>query len=149
MPSASTAPDDVRGSRHCTSSPCRSFLCSRSQPKPRRNLCSRYTDMMESINPRSYRSGSSNRASFTTRRTRSSSTTSLTSLTNPTTSYQNSYNGRLGSTFSILKPFASRNQTLQVLLPKVILSHLGRKILSRIRCLRTSPCNISYLLRCP
>jgi hypothetical protein len=86
-----------------TSLPCRSFLCSRSQPKPRRNLRSRYTDTMESIHPRSYRSGSSNRASFTTRPARSSSTTSLTSLTNTTTSYQDSDNGRLGSGFSILK----------------------------------------------
>jgi hypothetical protein len=103
-----------------TSLPCRTFLRSHSQPKPRRNLRSRYRDMMESIHPSSDRSGSSDRASYMTRRTRSSSTTSHTSLTNPTTPYQDSDNGRLGSRFSILKPTASRSQTPHVSIPKIM-----------------------------
>lgn len=78
---------------------------------------------MESIHPRSDRSGSSDDRQWspTTRRTgRSSSVASPTSLTNPTTAYQDSDNGRLGSRFSILKPTAPNNQTLHASLPKVL-----------------------------
>lgn len=76
--------------------------------------------MVESIHPRSDRSGSSDHGSLTTRRTRSSSSTSPTSLMNPTTQYQDSDHGRLGSSFSILKPTASESQTPHIPLPKVL-----------------------------
>ena len=99
--------------------PYRSFLRSRSQPKPRRNLHSRYADMMESIRSRSGRAGSFDSGSFTTRRTRSSSITSPSSLTNPTAPHQDSDHGRLGTGFSILKLEASRSQTPQVSLPRI------------------------------
>lgn len=99
---------------------CRSFLRSHSQPKPRRNLRSRYADMMESIRSRPERTGSSCSESFTTRRTRSSSITSHSSLTNPTTPYQDSDHGRLGTGFSILKHEVPKNQTPQVSSPKIL-----------------------------
>ena len=100
--------------------PRRPFLRSRSQPKPRRSLRSRYADMMESIRPRPNRQGSSDYGSSMTRRTRSSSITSPISLTNPTTQYQGSSHGRLGSKFSILKPTVSRSQTPHVSSPKIL-----------------------------
>jgi hypothetical protein len=100
--------------------PCRSFLRSRSQPKPRRNLHSRYKNMMESIHSRSERAGSSDSGSFTTRRTRSSSITSPSFLTNPTAPHQDSDHGRLGTGFSILKLEAPRSQTPQAPLPKIL-----------------------------
>lgn len=76
---------------------------------------------MESIHPRSRRSGSSDDCgSFATRRTRSSSITSPTSLTDPTTPYQDSDNGRLGSEFSILRPTASISRTTRVSPPKIL-----------------------------
>jgi len=95
-------------------------LRSHSQPKPRRNLRSRYANMMEGIRSRSERAGSSSSESFTTRRTRSSSVTSHSSLTNPTTPYQDSDHGRLGTGFSILKLEAPRNQTPRVPSPKIL-----------------------------
>lgn len=99
--------------------PYRSFLRSRSQPKPRRNLHSRYANMMESIRSRSERAGSSDSGSLVTRRTRSSSITSRSSLTNPTAPHQDSDHGSLGTVFSILKLEASKNQTPQASLPKI------------------------------
>lgn len=100
---------------------CRPFLRSRSQSKPRRNLRSRYENMIESIRPRSDRPGSSDCGSFTTRRrTRSSSITSPTFPTNPTTPYQASDHGRLGRKFSILKPTTSRSQVQDGSLPKIL-----------------------------
>ena len=100
--------------------PCSSFLRSHSQPKPRRNLRSRYADMMESIGSRSSRSVSSSSGSLTTRQTRSSSIASPSSFTNPSTTCQYSDHGRLGTGFSILKPEVPRNQTLQVPSPKIL-----------------------------
>ena len=93
---------------------------SRSQPKPRRNLRSRYANMMESIRSRSERAESSDSGSFTTRRTRSSSITSPSSLTDPTTPHQDSDHRRLGTGFSILKAEAQRSQTPQASLPKIL-----------------------------
>ena len=92
-----------------TPKPFRSFLRSRSHPKPRRNLRSRYANMMESIHPRADRRSSSDCGSSTARRTRSFSIPSPSSLTNPTTPYQD--RGKLGTGFSVLKSETSRNQT--------------------------------------
>lgn len=93
---------------------------SHSQPKPRRNLRSRYANMMESIRSRSDRPGSSDSGGFTTRRTHSSSITSPSSLTNTTTPYQDTDHGRLGSGFSILKLEVPRSQAPQSSLPKIL-----------------------------
>jgi hypothetical protein len=95
-------------------------LRSHSQPKPRRNLRSRYANMMGSIHPRSNRPGSSDSARSAARRTRSSSTTSRLSFTNPTAPYQDSDQGRLGSGFSILKPEVPRSQIPQAAFPKIL-----------------------------
>lgn len=105
-----------------TSSPQlhRSFLRSRSQPKPRRDLRSRYAHMMESINPKSEFAGSSDSGSATARRTRSSSIATSPLLTNPTTPYRDSGHGRLGTEFSILKPMMSKNQASQAPFPKIL-----------------------------
>ena len=100
--------------------PCRSFLRSRSQPKPRRNLRSRYATMMESIGSRSARSVSSDSGSFTTRRARSSSIASPSSFTNPTNTHQDSDQGRLGTGFSVLKHGVSKSQTPHATFPKIL-----------------------------
>ena len=91
---------------------------SRSQPKPRKNLRSRYTNMMESIRSKSERAGSSDSGSFTTRRTRSSSITLPSPLTNPMALHRDVDHGRLGTGFSILKP--SRSQAPQAPLTKIL-----------------------------
>ena len=100
--------------------PCSSFLRSHSQPKPRRNLRSRYASMMESIRSRADRSVSSDSGSFTRHRTRSSSITSPSSFTSPTTPYQDSDQGRLGTGFSLLKLEIPRSQTQQASSPKIL-----------------------------
>ena len=84
---------------------CRSFLRSRSQPKLRKNLRSRYANMMENIHPRSDCQTTSDCGSFSTRRPR---ITTPSSLTDPTTIYRDSGHGRLGAEFSILKPAVSK-----------------------------------------
>ena len=99
---------------------CRSFLRSHSQPKPRRNPGSRYAKMMATIRSRSERTGSSDSGSLTTRRARSSSIPSPSSQTNPTSPYQNSDHGRLGTGFSILKPEESRSRISQASSPKIL-----------------------------
>ncbi|KAF9784424.1 hypothetical protein BJ322DRAFT_848106 [Thelephora terrestris] len=118
MPRVLTNPDSLRGSRPNPQSE-RSFLRSRSQPKPRRNTRSRYAHMVESIHPRAKGSSSSDCGSAMTRRARSSSLTMPSSLTNPTTPYQDSDRGRLGAGFSILKPMVSRSQTSHAPVPKI------------------------------
>ena len=103
--------------RNTSPKPCSSFLRSHTQPKSRRNLRSRYANMMESIRSRTGRSVSSDSGSISTRRTRSSSITSPLLLTTP---YQDSDHGRLGTEFSILKFGAPKSQTQQVALPRIL-----------------------------
>ena len=76
--------------------------------------------MMESIRSRAGQSGSSDSGSFTRRRTRSSSIASPSSFTSPTTPYQGSDQGRLGTEFSVLKLEIPRSQTPQASLPKIL-----------------------------
>jgi len=76
--------------------------------------------MMESIRSRADRTISSDSGSFTTRRTRSSSITSPSSFAGPTTPYQDSDKGRLGTGFSVLKLEMPRSQTPQGSSPKIL-----------------------------
>ena len=110
----------IRGSPTSLPVLCSSFLRSHPQPKPRRNLRSRYATMMESIRSRAGRSISSDSGSSTKRRTRSSSITSPSSFTSPMTPYQDSDQGRLGTGFSVLKLEMPRSQTPQPSLPKIL-----------------------------